>query len=47
VIEMTIDVDKFLVYMFPSMLGVDINVGISINAKGRDCWIIFSLMPKD
>jgi hypothetical protein len=44
---MTIDEEKFHVYMFPSMISVDINVGISINAKGGDCWIMFSLMPKD
>jgi hypothetical protein len=44
---MTIDVEKCLVYMLSSMIGVDINVGISINAKGGDCWIMFSLMPKD
>jgi hypothetical protein len=44
---MTIDVEKFLFYMLPSMIGVDINVGISINAKGGDCWIMLSLMPKD
>jgi hypothetical protein len=47
VIEMTIDEDQSYVYMFPSMIGVDINVGISINAKGRDCWIMLSLMSKD
>jgi hypothetical protein len=46
VIEMTIDVEQFLVYMLPSMIGVDINVGIVINAKGGDCWIMFSLMSK-
>jgi hypothetical protein len=44
---MTIDVEKCLAYMFSSMIGVDINVGISINAKGGDCWIMFLLMPKD
>jgi hypothetical protein len=44
---MTIDVEKFPIYMFPSMIGVDINVGISINAKGGDCWIMLSLMLKD
>jgi hypothetical protein len=47
VIEMNIDVDKCLVYIFPSMIGVDINVGIAINTKGGDCWIMLSLMPKD
>jgi hypothetical protein len=45
--KMPIDVEKCIVYMFPSMTGVDINVGISINVKGGDCWIILSLMPKD
>jgi hypothetical protein len=44
---MTIDVEKCLVYMFPSTIGVDINVGIAINAKGGYCWIMLSLMPKD
>jgi hypothetical protein len=33
-----------LLYMLTSMIGVDINVGIAINAKGGDCWIMFSLM---
>jgi hypothetical protein len=47
VIEMTINVEKCLVYMLPSMIGVDINVGIVINAKGGDCWIMLSLIPKD
>jgi hypothetical protein len=47
VIEMTIDVEKFFVYMFPSIIGVDINVGISTNAKGGDCWIMLSLMSND
>jgi hypothetical protein len=32
--------------MLTSMIGVDINVGIAINAKGKDCWIMLSLMPK-
>jgi hypothetical protein len=27
------------------VIGVEINVGIAINAKGGDCWIMFSLMP--
>jgi hypothetical protein len=31
--------------MLTSMIGVDINVGISINAKGGDCRIMLSLMP--
>jgi hypothetical protein len=44
---MPIDVDQCLVYMLPPMIGVDIDVGISINAKGGDCWIMLSLMPKD
>jgi hypothetical protein len=47
VIEMAIDEENFHVYMFPSMIGVDINVGISINAKGGDYCIMFSLMSKD
>jgi hypothetical protein len=47
VIAMTIDEEKCLVYMLPSMIGVDINVGIAINAKGGDCWIMLSFMPKD
>jgi hypothetical protein len=47
VIDMPIDVEQCLVYMLPSIIGVDINVGISINAKGEDCWIMLSLMPKD
>jgi hypothetical protein len=47
VIEINIDVEKCLVYMLPSMIGVEINVGISINAKGGYCWIMFSLMSKD
>jgi hypothetical protein len=47
VIEMPIYVKQCLVYMFPSMIGVDINVGIAINAKGGYCWITLSLMPKD
>ena len=41
-----------LVYMLTSIfcnwclvIGVDINVSISINAKGGDCWIMLSLMP--
>jgi hypothetical protein len=29
------------------MIGVDINVGIAINAKGGDCWIMLSLMSND
>ena len=45
IIGMTIDVEKFLVYIFPSMISVDINVGISINAKGGNCSIMLSLMP--
>jgi hypothetical protein len=32
--------------MLTSMIGVDINIGIAINAKGEDCWIMLSLMPK-
>jgi hypothetical protein len=44
---MNIDVAQFVVYMLPSMIGVDINVGISINAKGGDCWIMLSLISKD
>jgi hypothetical protein len=44
---MPIDVEQCLVYMLPSMIGVDINVGIAINAKGGYCWIMLSLMPKD
>jgi hypothetical protein len=28
------------------MIGVDINVGIAINAKGGDCNIMLSLMSK-
>jgi hypothetical protein len=47
VIEMTIDVEQCIVYMLPSMIGVDINVGVAINAKGGYCWIMLSLMPKD
>jgi hypothetical protein len=43
---MTIDVEKCLAYMLTSMIGVDINVGIAINSKGGDCWIMLSLMPK-
>jgi hypothetical protein len=43
---MTIDVEKCLVYMLTSMIGVDINVGIAINAKEGDYWIMLSLMPK-
>jgi hypothetical protein len=27
------------------LIGVDINIGIAINAKGGDCWIMLSLMP--
>jgi hypothetical protein len=34
-----------LLYMLTSMTCVDINVGISINAKGGYCWIMLSLMP--
>jgi hypothetical protein len=44
---MTIDEDQCHVYMFPSMIGVDINVGISINAKGGDCCIMISLMSNN
>jgi hypothetical protein len=44
---MTIDVEQCLVYMFTSIIGVDINVGIAINVKGGDYWIMLSLMPKD
>jgi hypothetical protein len=47
VIEMTIDEEKFHVYMLPSMICVDINVGIAINAKGGYYWIMLSLMPKN
>jgi hypothetical protein len=39
--------EKFHVYMLPSMIGVDINVGIANNAKGGDCWIMLSLMSKE
>jgi hypothetical protein len=46
-IDMTIDVEQCLVYMFPSIIGVDINVGIAINAKGGDCWIMLSSMSND
>jgi hypothetical protein len=28
-----------------ALTGVDINVGIAINAKGGYCWIMLSLMP--
>jgi hypothetical protein len=45
VIEMTIDEENFHVYMLPSMIGVDIKVVISINAKGGYFCIMFSLMP--
>jgi hypothetical protein len=38
---MTIDEEHFHVYMLPSMIGVDINVGVAINAKGGDCCIMF------
>jgi hypothetical protein len=46
---MTIDVEKCLVYMLPSIIGVDINVGIAINAKGLDHVVIDvkGLMSKD
>jgi hypothetical protein len=44
---MTIDEDKFHVYMLPSMISVEINVGIAMNAKGGYCWIMLSLMKKD
>ena len=44
---MTIGVDKCIFYMLPSMIGVDLNVGIAINAKGGDSLIMLSLMPKD
>jgi len=43
---MTIDEEQFHVYMFQSMIGVDINFCISINAKGGYCWIMLSLMTK-
>jgi hypothetical protein len=33
-----------LLYLFTSMIGVDINVGISINSKGGDCWTMLLLM---
>jgi hypothetical protein len=29
------------------MISIDINIGISINAKGGDCWIMLSLMSND
>jgi hypothetical protein len=44
---MTIDEEQCHVYMLPSMIGVDINVGIAINAKGGYCWIMLSLMSKE
>jgi hypothetical protein len=44
---MTINVEKFLFTMFPLMISIDINVGIAINAKGGDCWIMLSLMSKE
>jgi hypothetical protein len=28
------------------MISVDINVGVSINTKGGDCYIMLSLMSK-
>jgi hypothetical protein len=34
------------VLVLPSMIGVDINVGVSINAKGGDCCTMLSLMSK-
>ena len=47
IVTLTIDEEACLVYMLTSILviGVDINVGIAINAKGGDCWIMLSLMP--
>jgi hypothetical protein len=44
---MDIDEEYFHVQVFPSMIGVDINVGVFINAKGRDCCIVLSLMSRD
>ena len=44
---MTIDEEQCHSYMFPLMIGVDINVGIAINYEGGDCWIMLSLMSKD
>jgi hypothetical protein len=44
---MTIDEEKCHFYMFPLMIGVEINVGISSNAKGGYCWIMLSLMSKE
>jgi hypothetical protein len=44
---MTIDEDYLHVYMLPSMIGVDINVGISINTNGGDFCIILSLISND
>jgi hypothetical protein len=38
--------EQFHVQVFPSMIGVDINVGVSINAKGGYCCTMFSLMSK-
>jgi hypothetical protein len=45
--EMDIDEEYFHVQVLPSMIGVDINVGVAINAKGGNCCIVFSLMSKD
>jgi hypothetical protein len=45
--EMTIDEEKFHVHMLPSMIVVNINVGIAINAKGGDCCIMLSIMSND
>jgi hypothetical protein len=42
---MTIDVEKSLVYILTSMICVEINIGMAINAKGGDCWTMLSLMP--
>jgi hypothetical protein len=47
VIEMNIDEEQCHVYRLPSVIGVDINAGISINAKGGYCWNMFSLMSKE
>jgi hypothetical protein len=44
---MTIDEEQCHVYMFPSMIGVDMNVGIAINFKGGDFYIMLSLMSND
>jgi hypothetical protein len=44
---MTIDEEQFHVYMFPPLIGVDINVGTFINVKGGDCCMMLSLMSTD